>query len=169
MVMNKIYKRNDIIFLTFNVIFKLKELSTFSGDFPRHIKRWWFSEMFMFSINYQTERLANMCWSKTCIKNLKIVLVTKIQSGRGFIMIEFLKLRIKSQTNIDVMKNTDKRFNQLPYTIVPVILQKENNLNSYFNSLFNHNEHVHFIFLLLRTWKLNAMSLLIDIHKNDIK
>lgn len=95
MVMNKIYKRNDIIFLTFNVIFKLKELSTFSGDFPRHIKRWWFSEMFMFSINYQTERLANMCWSKTCIKNLKIVLVTKIQSGRGFIMIEFFKIKNK--------------------------------------------------------------------------
>lgn len=61
-------------------------------------------------------------------------------------MIKFLKLSIKSQKHIDVMKNTDKRFNQLPYTIFPVILQKENNLNSYFNSLFYQNEHVHFIF-----------------------
>lgn len=61
-------------------------------------------------------------------------------------MIEFLKLSIKSQTHIDIMKNIDKRFNQLPYTIFPVILQKKNNLNRYFNSLFDHNEHVHFNF-----------------------
>lgn len=54
-------------------------------------------------------------------------------------MFEFWKISLKSYARFEVIINTTKRVNQMPYIINPTILKKGNDLVSYSKTLFYHN------------------------------